>query len=223
MKITSSLLSIPPYISTPWKNITSLHTEEKEGVSVLIVSLHNKTTVEIPNLDKDSIKKIFETHANSLEAAPSAPFPDNPILGPFSFRLPFPSNNSVIDSLGSSMEHNEAQANLPPLAADVLKKISMVARAFGLEDLSSLPSAKPDCNCVYCQVIRTITEEKTEEEISEADLKFQNWKIEQTADKLYLVTNPLDPAEHYNVYLGDPIGCTCGKKHCEHIREVLNT
>lgn len=223
MKITSSLLSIPPYISTPWKNIASLHTEEKEGLSILIISLQNKTKIEIPDLDKDSITKIFETHANSLEPAASAPFPDNPILGPFSFRLPFPSNNSIIDSLGSSMEHNEAQTNLPPLAPDVLKKISIVARAFGLEDLSALPSAKEDCNCIYCQVIRALTEEKAEEEISEADLKFQNWKIEQTAEKLYLVTNPLDLAEYYNVYLGDPIGCTCGKKHCEHIKEVLNS
>lgn len=227
MKITSNLLSIPPFISTAWKNISSLQTVEKEGLFILIVSLHNKTRVEIPHLDKETVAKIFEAHAQSLEPSVSAVFPDNPITGPFSFRFPIPPNSAIIDSLGSSMEHNEAQANLPPLAPEVLKKISMVAQAFGLEDLSAMPSPKQDCNCVYCQVLRALTQEKAElnieEEISAADLKFQNWKIEQTTEKLYLVTNPLDPAEHYNVYLGDPVGCTCGKKHCEHIREVLKS
>ena len=40
---------------------------------------------------------------------------------------------------------------------------------------------------------------------------------------LIVVTNPLDANEHYNVFLGDPIGCTCGQKNCEHIRAVLNS
>lgn len=194
---------------------------------ILIVFLQNKIKVEIPNLDGDSIERIFEAHANFLEPNVSSMFPDNPILGPFSFKLPIPSDGAIIDSLGSSMQHNELQSNLPPLSPDILKKIGMVAKAFGLEDLSALPPPKAACNCIYCQVIRAMANDKTqtdaEEEIAEADLKFQNWKIEQTADKLYLVTNPLDLNEHYTVYLGDPLGCTCGKKHCEHIREVLNS
>ena len=35
--------------------------------------------------------------------------------------------------------------------------------------------------------------------------------------------DPLDPNEHYNVFLGTPLGCTCGEKDCEHIRAVLST
>ena len=62
-----------------------------------------------------------------------------------------------------------------------------------------------------------------EEEITEDDLKFRNWDIRQTADKLYAVTNPLDENEHYSVFLGTPLGCTCGEKNCEHIRAVLNS
>jgi PhoH-like ATPase len=49
------------------------------------------------------------------------------------------------------------------------------------------------------------------------------WGIEQTAEQLYKVTNPLDANEQYNVFLGTPLGCTCGLKNCEHIRAVLNT
>ncbi|NGX33463.1 MAG: hypothetical protein K1060chlam4_01531, partial [Candidatus Anoxychlamydiales bacterium] len=40
---------------------------------------------------------------------------------------------------------------------------------------------------------------------------------------LYRVTNPLDENEHYSVFLKDPIGCTCGKKNCEHVKAVLNS
>jgi hypothetical protein len=106
-----------------------------------------------------------------------------------------------------------------------LEKITTVARAFGLADTSALQDPEPNCNCVYCQVVRSLKQEnKTpEEEVSESDLRFRNWDIVQTADKLYLITNPLDKNEHYNVYLGSPLGCTCGSKNCEHIRAVLSS
>jgi hypothetical protein len=35
--------------------------------------------------------------------------------------------------------------------------------------------------------------------------------------------NPLDHKEHYNVFLGDPIGCSCGNNNCEHIQAVLKS
>lgn len=218
------MLSIPPYLSTSWKNISSLQTIEEDGFFRLIVLLQNKTKVEIPRLNKEMVERIFDAHSRYSESEIAAKSPHHPMNGPFSFSLPIPSDGAIIDSLGSSMQHNEEQANLPPLAPDILKKIGTVARAFGLEDLSLLPNPKTDCNCIYCQVVRAMKNESADiEEISEEDLKFQNWKIEQTAEKLYLVTNPLDPSEHYNVYLGEPLGCTCGKKNCEHIKEVLTT
>jgi hypothetical protein len=61
------------------------------------------------------------------------------------------------------------------------------------------------------------------EEVSDEDLKFRDWEIKQTAEQLYTVTNPLDANEHYNVFLGSPLGCTCGDKNCEHIRAVLTS
>ena len=48
-------------------------------------------------------------------------------------------------------------------------------------------------------------------------------EITQTGDKLFTVVNKLDPQENYHVYLGHPVGCTCGKQGCEHILVVLKS
>jgi len=222
MKITTTILSIPPYLSTTWKNVVSLHVREESGAFTLIVLLQNQMQVEVPGLDKMTVDEIFEAHARSAEEH-AAPKTFNPLEGPFSFSVPL-KPEGPLDSLGSSMQHNPDQANLPPMPPEVLKKITMIARVFGLEDASALPKAEPDCNCVYCQVARSLHgEEPAIEEVTEADLQFRNWEVAQTAEQLYKVTNALDPNENYNVYLGTPIGCTCGSKNCEHIRAVLNT
>ena len=65
--------------------------------------------------------------------------------------------------------------------------------------------------------------EREEEIVSDEDLKFKTWDIVQTGEKLYDVTNPLDTKEQYHVYLGEPVGCTCGEQYCEHIRAVLSS
>jgi len=66
-------------------------------------------------------------------------------------------------------------------------------------------------------------QESLEEEVSAEDLKFRDWDIVQSGDDVYIVTNPLNAEEQYNVYLGNPVGCTCGQPNCEHIRSVLNS
>ncbi len=223
MKITGTILSIPPYLSTTWKNIASLHVREERGAFTLVVILQNRVSVEVPGLDKASIDEIFEAHARSSEETTPKIF--NPLEGPFSFNLPLKADGGPIDTLGSSMQHNPEQANLPPLPPEVLKKITMIAQAFGLEDTSALPKAEPHCNCIYCQIARSLNSEIEEpaEEVTAEDLSFRNWEIKQTGEQLYTVTNPLDSNEHYNIFLGTPLGCTCGSKNCEHIRAVLNS
>jgi len=219
MKITSKILSIPPYLSTTWKNISSLHAEEAGGHFTLIVLLQNRTRIEVPDLDKATVAEIFEAHTRYAETEqPSF------LQSPYSFSLPLKSDGSL-EVLNSSLQHNAEQANLPVLPPEVLKKITAIARAFGLEDTSILSPPELNCNCMYCQIARFLFSEKDSEEeiISEEDLKFRNWDISQIAEKLYLVTNPFDKNEHYNVFLGEPLGCTCGQKSCEHIRAVLNT
>jgi hypothetical protein len=228
MKITAKMLNIPPYISVAWKDISSLHTKaDLTGHLILIVTLSNATQVEVPNLAHDSLEEIFNAFAQQNDEEKSAV--KTPLLdGLFQFSLPV-KKEPLMDAFSPSLTHNPDQANLPNLPSEMLKKIVHITKAFGLEDSSLLPRAEPHCNCIYCQIIRSVHGEPPalpvaeEEEISKEDLKFRSWDIKQTAEQMYTLTNPLDEKEQYNVFLGTPLGCTCGEKNCEHIRAVLNT
>lgn len=204
MKITPTILSIPPYLSTTWSNIAALRVD---GDSNLIVTLHNGSEVEIPGLAPDHLTAVFEAHTRYGGASGS-----NVLL------------RNTIDPLTTVLQHNPDQAHLDPLPPEMLEKISDMAKALGFDDTSVLPKAEPHCNCPYCQVARAFAgEENKEEIIEESDLHFRDWEISEKSNKLYLITNPLDANEQYSVFLGDPLGCTCGEKNCEHIRAVLNT
>ena len=63
MKITDKLISIPPYISTSWDKISSLHMSE----SNLIISLLDQTRITIPQLSPGDLQEIFNAHAHYLE------------------------------------------------------------------------------------------------------------------------------------------------------------
>jgi hypothetical protein len=111
-----------------------------------------------------------------------------------------------------------------PLPAEILKKLSSIIQALGQDALGVMTPPEPNCNCPYCQLARSLTPEVQEEElVSEADLTFRNWDIKQIGENLYQVSNPLDEKEQYNVFLGNPLGCTCGEKNCEHLQAVLHS
>lgn len=212
MKITRQLLSIPPYLSTPWENIASLQSVPVGGAFTLVVTLQNRSQVEIPSLSSSALHAIFEAHTQFLETMKS----------PISFSLPLKSDGPIT-SLGEQMQHNPMQANLPDLPPDVLEKVTTIAKAFGLEDISALSPPEENCNCMYCQILRGFDQKGEEETVTELDLHFRDWDVKQQEGQLYVVTNPLDEGEHYNVFLGEPIGCTCGHKNCEHIKAVLSS
>jgi len=208
MIITPQILTIPPYLSTPWKEISFLYTIPEEDALEqfkLIVILTNQVRVVVPNLDRPAIEVILESHARFGQPA---------------------SDNITQKSLDIlAMQHNPDQTDAADLPKEMLEKITGIAKAAGMEDLSHLPKAEPHCNCPFCQISRMIHAEKKDddEEIPDAELTFRTWDIKRSSEKLYLVTNPLDKNEYYSVYLGDPLGCTCGAKNCEHIRAVLNS
>jgi len=218
MKITSSILSIPPYISTTWERVASLHADENQGLFSLIITLKDDTRIEVPNLENSVIQSIFETYEKLADK--------NTLERPVHFNLPI-KTSGVLENFESALNHNPDLANLPPLPPEVLTKISTVVKAFDLDKMD-LPKAEPHCNCVYCQVTRAITGnespiEEDLEEVTDEDLTFRDWEIQQVDKELYTVTNPLDEAEKYTVFLGTPIGCNCGSKNCEHIRAVLSS
>lgn len=242
MKITMKTLSLPPFISTSWDNIASLHVDNNQ---TLIVTLHSGTKIEIPSLEPHIIDKIFTTHTSYLEQEKvstnfSPPFSMNnlkstnsPMERTEDQMFPMRIGIEGLEGLGSALQHNPEQANSPDLPSEILSKIAAISKVVGVEDPAILPKPEPHCNCMHCQIARAVQNGVGEipeapvtldtEEVSEEDLRFRIWDIKQTSDQLYSVTNPLDSHEQYSVFLGEPVGCNCGKNNCEHIRAVLNS
>jgi hypothetical protein len=220
MEITPKVLSIPPYLSTTWENIAALKTEKVGGAYTLQITLKKGDQVSIPSLPESAINSILEAHAQYLQPANPLQNPKFPI--PFSFSLPF-RQEGPLPSLGESMRHNPEQSDLPEIPPEVLGKIAMIAKAFGFDDFSALEPAQPDCNCIYCQLKRAFTPNPDEERIRDEDLHFRDWEVNEVSDQLYTVISPLDKNEQYRVFLGEPLGCTCGQKNCEHIKAVLHS
>lgn len=237
-KINRKILSLPPYLSTSWKNISSLHIKEGEMPPILVVTLQNGSMIEIPHLDGATIENIFLAHSQWVEQESSetkettkpSQIQKNSLS--FSMGIPFPlKEGEGIDSFTSFLQHNPAQAHAPNLPEEAIEKIRAMTQAMGIDlDQINAPKAEPHCNCMYCQVARAIqnspegpSSSKEEEEVTSEDLSFRTWDIKKAGENLYLVTNLLDQTEHYQVFLGNPIGCTCGQKNCEHIRVVLSS
>jgi hypothetical protein len=230
IKITEKILSIPPYISTSWSRIASLHLKG----NVLAITMMDGETVQVPNLNTETIQSIFQHHALSLEKE-ELPSSENVELskikglmdqGEPGIRFAF---GTSLEGLGSMMQHNPNQSDAPDLPPEILQKIGAIAKIIApAEDLVSMPKAEPNCNCFHCQIARVLRpsvahHEHEEPEVSPEELQFQQWTIAQAGDKLFTVVNRLDDHERYQVYLGEPVGCTCGKPGCEHILAVLKS
>lgn len=250
MKINSKILSIPPYISALWMHVASIYTKN----DCLFVHLTDNSTVEIPHLDEMTIDNIFKAHALSMEKPAHPHLPElkqmlapgisNPLSaqlppGMSIVEMPFQLNlTGSPEDIGASsiFQHNPLQQATPDIPNEIIEKIISVAKVVAPDDLiASFPKPEPHCNCVHCQIGRTIHPDSAhevvqvldevvvqEEPISDADLQFQKWKISRTGEQLYAVTNP-DTNELYSVHLGSPVGCTCGEANCEHIVAVLRS
>lgn len=241
MKINHKILSIPPYVSTAWKNVVSLHLEED---NLLVIGLFNGAKIEIPNLDLAVLNSVFASHEKFLEQETEAPsvsqatpaeappslFP--PGLGDDSALMSIPLRFGMDGNMGNLLQHNSESSDSPDLPAEVLDKIANISKAVGFENTENFPKPEPHCNCMHCQIMRKVHNEKDappsnemieEEDVSDEDLRFREWDIEAKDGNLFEITNPLNATEHYTVYLGNPVGCTCGNANCEHIRAVLNS
>ncbi len=220
MKINEKILNIPPYISTAWDNINTIFSDNNNNI---IINLNDGSKITIPNLHGEIIEEIFDVHAKFIEKK-------NSITSTLKFQTPLLNDPlGGLESMSSAMQHNPEQKDAPNLPPDLLKKIAGLAKIFSDETSLEMPKPEQNCNCVYCQIAKAlnigsgINPENLDEAVSEEELKFKLWDIEEIDEKLFTITNPLDSNEHYNVYLGNPIGCTCGKKDCEHIKAVLNS
>lgn len=237
MKVNNKILSIPPYISTSWKNVISLHIENRSESRILVIGLVNGSTIEIPNLDPATLQVVFAEHEKHLEQdLSSKPSETSAILpegfpGGGSAILSLPLNLGMDANMGNLLQHDGAAADSPDLPVEMIEQIAQLSKAIGLDNLENFPKPEPHCNCMHCQIMRVVRSEdqeehleaEGEEEITDADLRFREWDIEQKDVNLYVVANPFNKDEKFNVFLGNPVGCTCGEENCEHIRAVLNS
>lgn len=235
MKITDTVISIPPYISTGWENVSSLHVEGGD----LVFTLKDGKSVFVPNLSREVIEQIFSAHTSFLETHVTSKKEPARTSGTDHFQnLPFRFNASSLEGVVSALQHNPAYSGLPPIPDEITSKITGLSKVISEEEVLAMPPAEINCNCMYCQIYRVIKNavlgnkedlpdhpalSQDEEKVPEEELRFEQWEITQIDDKLYKVINKLDRNEEYSVFLGDTIGCTCGKPNCEHIIAVLRS
>jgi len=197
MRINHKILSIPPYISTSWKNVLSLHIEHKEESIFLVINMINGSFIEIPDLDTTLIEAIFAAHEKALENEtnmgqknPLSFFtPKNPpVTGePSSATISFPFRigaDGAPENMGTLLQHNPDAMNNPDLPKEVLEKIAGLYKIVGLDNIENFSKPEPHCNCTYCQIMRAIHPEEEvvvegakEETISDEDLKFRDWEL----------------------------------------------
>lgn len=225
MNINHKILSIPPYISTSWDNISSLKTERIEETINLEILLQNGSKITIPSLDMSTVEKVFHCHAKHLEGSSLA------VRVPSSQILSF-SNLQLLSTLGSFCEHDPNNSNAPALPKAVLEQFTEVAKSLPIANSEDLPKAEPHCNCPYCQITKAIhqslsyqdpAQELEEEEVSDKDLSFTSWIIEPLPSNIYKVIDPDNLAEYYLVSLNTPLQCSCGQTHCCHMQAVLRS
>lgn len=227
MKIDKNIFSYPPYISTSWSKVSALHMKEDS----LVVTLAGGNTVVIPDISGELIEKIFDAHAAYLDDNIKV---KSRTLEGFGGDFPMKFGITGPNGTGAPLQHNPAQADMPNLPEEILEKIRSIAKVIGPDDPATIPKPEPHCNCMHCQISRTLNsalgitdiyakDDEEEIDIAPEDLHFQQWEIIQKNDKLYVVTNKLDRDEQYNVFLGHPVGCTCGRSGCEHILAVLKS
>lgn len=235
MRINHKVLSIPPYISTSWKNVVSLRSQQTENLCALHVNLQDGTCIVVPNLDHTIIQAIFHAHARYLELENKTPEALPKYQAPLEPSLPFNIKLLEMDNVTTMMQHSEQYKNAPNLPPYILDKIEQLSEELGLTNSQTLPTPEPHCNCPHCQIAKAIqncaekklsaapAREENEEEVSNQDLSFTSWIISPIKKNLYQVTSPDHPEQEYQVFLESPIGCTCGSNQCEHIRAVLHS
>lgn len=243
VKIDEKLICIPPHISVTWDQVTFLQSREDPETKnfTLIIHLVDGKVVEVPDLDSSLIDIAFAAHMKHLEGKPSSDEEESKTFGGLlqqitgltpeqlagmPIRLGITKGLPGIENIEMAFQHNQEQANAPDMPAEVLEKIGGMAKMMLGGDLNAFPKPEPHCNCMHCQLARAIhdipkNENIENEPVTDEDLTFRSWDIKERGEKMFLVTNPLDPKEHYTVYLGSPVGCTCGDPDCEHIKAVL--
>ncbi len=206
MIINKHVLSIPPYISTSWRDIELLLSD---GHSTLNIYLKNGTLVRIAHLPKEQLDLIFAIHQEILLQKPAL-IPTqalDPLL--FNFAGPF-------------LEHDETLSDSSPLPEEVKERLRSLIQGLPKIEAQRLPPIHENCHCPHCQLMGLLVEpELKEEEVSDEDLRFSTWITYPVSSSEVIVEHPYDKQQCYRVFLKNPVGCSCGETGCEHLKHVL--
>ncbi len=253
VKVNHIMLSVPPYISTSWKYVEALYMKGATLVvtitgseSVNIPGIGTEFiemifTAHAEYLEQEAIPRPFLSSGNEMSPFPGLPFgllgQGFPVSGSenaFQFGI------SSMDGLGNAMQHNPAHANAPDLPLEILQKIGAIVKIVAPEEMQTGTIAEQDCNCPYCQITRVINGDSSDEseqlyseiaawsdsqqiqESKDPQKTLGPWQIQETGENQFLVIDTADQTE-FRVFLGNPVGCTCGKEGCEHIVAVLKS
>ncbi len=134
MKVNEKIISIPPFISTHWNNVATIHMKG----TILLVTLIDGDTISIPSLTPSAVETIFHFHALHLEQVASiANATDNRKTPERGFieqilEIPFRVGIGAIDGFSSSiMQHTSQQSEMPNLPKEFLDKVSEIVRTVG--------------------------------------------------------------------------------------------
>lgn len=160
MKITSKILSLPPYLSTSWYDVDSLFQSED---GVLVVALTNGTQVRLEHLTPEVINAIFSAHACFLEEEAESEEEEESsqrdeveftVQSPLAFGGQFDESG---DAMKIFMEHDPSRSLGPLLPDALLQRISSLAKMFLPSDMVPLDASHANCRCPFCQIVRALT------------------------------------------------------------------
>ena len=125
MKINSKFLSLPPHISTAWKNITSIQVIVDNGINVLAILLNDSNVIKIPGLSQEVIENIFASHSEYLEDSSNESGETDLESMAANLGIPLQFGMDGFQGFGA-MQHNPEQADAPDIPAEVLSKITQI-------------------------------------------------------------------------------------------------
>lgn len=167
MKITSKILSIPPYLSTSWYEVDSLFQSED---GALVVALTNGMQVRLEHLSTEVVHTIFMAHARFLEEEAEREEEEDDEVSEllssphaeveFSVHSPFAMgevDEMSGDAMKIFMEHDPSRSLGPLLPEPLLKRVTSLAKMFLPPDMIPLDSSHENCRCPFCQIVRALS------------------------------------------------------------------
>ena len=124
MRINHKVLSTPPYISTSWKTISSLQSQQTGDLCSLSIHLQDGTCIVVPNLDNTIIQAIFHAHARYLELENKTSTTLPKFQPPLEPSLPFSVKLFEMENVNAMLQHNEQQKDAPDLPLSFLIRLS---------------------------------------------------------------------------------------------------